>query len=139
METVSENEKTKTKSTVTTHYAGRGELSWTSEGSEKWTRNIPGIEGGLAAIQEASKSPVLQLHDLKGNIVGTAEDSETSTKLISTYNSTEFGVPTTSRPTQVLLARRRWSRQRTDRPLASAPRAAPPTYPRSAGLCRPDP
>jgi hypothetical protein len=36
---------------------------------------------------------VLQLRDLEGNIVATAEDSETATKLISTYNSTEFGVP----------------------------------------------
>ena len=99
METVSEDEKTKTKSTVTTHYAGPGDmLSWTSEGTEKWTRNIPGVDGALDAIQEAGKSPVLQLHDLEGNIVGTAEDSETSTKLISTYNSTEFGVPTTSNP-----------------------------------------
>ena len=94
METLSENEKTKVKSTVITHYAGPGDtLSWTSEGTEKWARNITGIEGGLAAIQEAGKSPVLQLRDLEGNIVATAEDSETATKLISTYNSTEFGVP----------------------------------------------
>lgn len=35
----------------------------------------------------------LQLRDLEGNIVGTAEESEAATKLISTYNSTEFGVP----------------------------------------------
>ena len=94
METVSENEKTKVKATVTTHYAGPGDtLSWTSEGAEKWTRNISGIEGELIAVQEAGKSPVLQLCDLEGNIVGTAEESEAATKLISTYNSTEFGVP----------------------------------------------
>jgi len=41
---------------------------------------------------------VLQLHDLQGNIVATVEDSETATKLLSTYNSTEFGVPTTGSP-----------------------------------------
>jgi DNA-binding beta-propeller fold protein YncE len=94
METVSENEKTKTKTTVITHYPGPdGTLSWTSEGPEKWTRNIVGIEGSLAATQEAGKSPVLQLHDLEGNIVGAAEDNEAATKLLSTYNSTEFGVP----------------------------------------------
>ena len=82
------------KSTVITHYPGPSDtLSWTSEGTEKWTRSITGIEGGLAAIQEAAKSPVLQLRDLEGNIVATAEDSETATKLISSYNSTEFGVP----------------------------------------------
>jgi hypothetical protein len=36
---------------------------------------------------------VLQLHDLQGNVVATAALSETETKLLSTYNSTEFGVP----------------------------------------------
>jgi DNA-binding beta-propeller fold protein YncE len=94
MEATSENETTKAKSTVITHYAGGGNaLTWTSEGSEKWTRNIPGIDGALDAIQEAGKSPVLQLHDLQGNIVGTVGDSESETKLVSSYNSTEFGVP----------------------------------------------
>ncbi len=91
METISEG---KTSSKVISHYAGPGgALTWTSEGTEKWTRNIPGIDGTLDAIQEAGKAPVLQLHDLEGNIVGTVEDSESATKLLSTYNSTEFGVP----------------------------------------------
>jgi hypothetical protein len=36
---------------------------------------------------------VLQLHDLQGNIVATASLSETETKLLSSYASTEFGVP----------------------------------------------
>ncbi len=94
METISENEKTKAKSTIIAHYAGSGgALAWTSEGTERWTRDIFGVEGDLAAIQEAGKTAVLQLHDLQGNIIGTAEDSEAATKLLSTYNSTEFGVP----------------------------------------------
>jgi sugar lactone lactonase YvrE len=94
METVSENEKTKAKTTTITHYAGSGSaLTWTSEGTEKWTRNIRGIDGALDAVQEAGKTPVLQLHDLQGNIVGTVGDSESETKLLTTYNSTEFGVP----------------------------------------------
>jgi len=94
MEAFSENEKTKVKSTVISHYAGAGSApTWTSEGTEKWTRDIPGIDGALDAIQEAGKAPMLQLHDLQGNIVGTVEDSESATGLHSTYNSTEFGVP----------------------------------------------
>jgi DNA-binding beta-propeller fold protein YncE len=94
METSSENEKTKVKSAVISHYAGSGSApTWTSEGTEKWTRNVPGIDGALDAIQEAGKAPMLQLHDLQGNIVGTVEDSESATGLHSTYNSTEFGVP----------------------------------------------
>jgi hypothetical protein len=41
---------------------------------------------------------MLQLHDLQGDIVGTVGLAESETKLFSTYNSTEFGVPTTSSP-----------------------------------------
>ena len=91
METVSEG---KTASTVVPHYAGPGEaLAWSSEGTEKWTRNIPGIDGTLDAIETSSGTTTLQLHDLQGDIAATAKDSESETKLLSTYNSTEFGVP----------------------------------------------
>ena len=84
----------KTSATAISHYAGPGQaLTWTSEGSETWSRNIPGIDGALDAIQASGGTPVLQVHDLQGNIVGTAALSETETKLLSTYNSTEFGVP----------------------------------------------
>lgn len=99
METTSENTETKSKTVTVSHYAGSGgALTWTSEGTEKWTRNIPGIEGGLAAIQESGGTVVLELHDIQGDIVATAPLSEAETKLLSTYNSTEFGVPTTSSP-----------------------------------------
>jgi hypothetical protein len=103
LETAKENKETKVKSNVIGHYAGAGDaLTWTceeedkkecSEGKGKWARNIPGIDGVLDATQEDGKAPVLQLHDLEGNVVGTVVDSETETKLTSTYNSTEFGVP----------------------------------------------
>ncbi len=94
LETTTENTETKAKTTKTFHYAGAGgALTWTSEGTEKWTRNIPGIDGTLCATQEAGKAAALQLHDLEGNVVGTAADNETETKLLTTYNSTEFGVP----------------------------------------------
>ena len=84
----------KTAATIVDHYAGPGEaLAWASEGSEKWSRNIPGVDGGLDAIQTNAGTPVLQLHDLQGNIVATVKDSEAETKLATTYNSTEFGVP----------------------------------------------
>lgn len=33
------------------------------------------------------------MHDLEGDIVATAADNTTETKLLSTYNNTEFGVP----------------------------------------------
>jgi len=82
------------QSAAISHYAGPGEaLSWSSEGSAIWSRNIPGIDGTLCATQSSGGAPVLQLHDLQGNIVATASLSETETKLLSTYSSTEFGVP----------------------------------------------
>ncbi len=91
IETISEG---KTSSKTISHYAGSGNaLTWTSEGSEKWTRNIPGIDGALDAIQTGGGSITLQLHDLQGNIVGTAGDNESETKMLTPYNSTEFGVP----------------------------------------------
>jgi hypothetical protein len=94
METTSENKETKAKTTAISHYPGPGgALTWTNEGSEKWSRNIPGIGGSLVAIQKSGEQPILQLRDLQGNIVATAALSETETKLLSTYNSTEFGVP----------------------------------------------
>jgi hypothetical protein len=88
-----------TNSKTINHYPGPGEaISWTSEGSEKWTRNIPGIDGSLTATQHNTETPVLQLHDLQGNIIATAALSETETHLLSTYNSTEYGVPINGTP-----------------------------------------
>src|ERR1019366_7534527 len=97
-----------TKATVINHYPGPGEaVSWTCEENAKeceegkaakWTRNIAGIDGTLAATQHDSESAVLQVHDLEGNVIATAADSETETKLLTTYNPTEFGVPVNGTP-----------------------------------------
>jgi YD repeat-containing protein len=102
--------KTKTGTTRTIdHYAGPGEgLAWTCEEEEgkkeceegkesKWTRDVRGIDGTLTAIQVNGGAPVLQLHDLQGNVVATAADNETETKLLSTQNSSEFGVSPTGK------------------------------------------
>jgi len=88
-----------TNSTSVNHYPGAGEaVSWTSEAAEQWTRDIPGIDGTLTATQHSGEEPVLLLHDLEGNVVAKAALSETETKLLSTYNSTEFGVPVNGTP-----------------------------------------
>jgi YD repeat-containing protein len=97
-ETVS---KGNTAATVITHYDGGGSaVAWTGEGSgetEKWTRNVPGIDGALDATEagegKTGKQAVLLLHDLQGDAVAEAADNETETKLLKKYNSTEFGVP----------------------------------------------
>ncbi len=90
---------TGTKKTIN-HYDAAGEaVAWTCEvvsekcSTSNWTRNIPGIDGALAAVQTSGGTPVLQLHDLEGDVIATAADNTTETKLLSTYNSTEFGVP----------------------------------------------
>ena len=87
--------KGKTAATVNSHYSGPGAAPvWTSEEEEKkWSRNIPGIDGALDAIETSSGSTTLQLHDLEGDTIGEAAVSETETKLLKSYNSTEFGVP----------------------------------------------
>jgi DNA-binding beta-propeller fold protein YncE len=88
------------KSTVTTNYSSSGAAtSWISEEEgKKWTRNIPGIDGTLTATQTNTGTVTVQLHDLQGNVVGTVPDIETETKLLTTYNSTEFGVPVNGTP-----------------------------------------
>ncbi len=90
----------KTSQDIISHYSGSGSApAWTIETpSGNWTRNIPGIGGGLAAVQSNGASPVLQLTNLHGDIIGTASLSETETKLLSTNETSEFGVPTTSTP-----------------------------------------
>jgi YD repeat-containing protein len=88
-----------TNLTTINHYGGGGEaLTWKDEGSGKYTRLIPCVDGTLGAVQTNGETPVLQLHDLQGNVVGTAALSETETKLLSTYNSTEFGVQANGAP-----------------------------------------
>ena len=83
------------------HYAGPGEeLMWTCEEAgeckeekeSKWTRNIPGIGGTLDAVQTDGGTPVMQLHDLAGDIVGTIADRELEVTPDWLPKSTEFGV-----------------------------------------------
>jgi RHS repeat-associated protein len=62
------------------------------------TRDIAGISGGLKAIQTNGEAPVLQLSDLHGDTIATVGLAETETKLLSTSDTTEFGVPRTSSP-----------------------------------------
>jgi YD repeat-containing protein len=86
-------------STIVNHYAGAGEaISWVGEEGGAWTRNISGIDGSLSATAKNGAEATLQLHDLQGNVVATAKDTETETKLLTTYNSTEFGVPVNGAP-----------------------------------------
>jgi RHS repeat-associated protein len=83
----------------TQHYAGPGDTpAWTAETSGNWTRKISTMSG-LSAIEHNGEAPVLQLTNLHGDIVATAQDSETSTGLASTIKeASDYGVPATETP-----------------------------------------
>lgn len=89
---------TKTADTIL-HYDSSGSSpSWTSNTAGESTRNIPGINGALAAVQTDSEAPVLQLQNLHGDIIATAYLSETATGLATKQDTGEYGVPTNSLP-----------------------------------------
>jgi RHS repeat-associated protein len=75
------------------HYDGPGDsVAWTERGTS-WTRNIAGLGGELAAVQESGTGVTLQLTDLHGDVVAAAEPSPSATKPKATYRFDEFGEP----------------------------------------------
>lgn len=75
------------------HFGGGSDSpAWTQFGS-KWSRNIAGIGGELAAVQDSASGTLLQLTNLHGDVVATASLSTTATKPVSTFEFNEFGVP----------------------------------------------
>jgi RHS repeat-associated protein len=75
------------------HYDGSSDSpAWTVRGSV-WTRNIAGIGGELAAVQESGKEITLQLTNLHGDVSATAAISPEVTSLKGTFSYDEFGNP----------------------------------------------
>jgi RHS repeat-associated protein len=75
------------------HYdANSDSPAWTARGST-WTRNIAGIGGELAAVQESGKEITLQLTNLHGDVSATAAINPEITSLKGTFNYDEFGNP----------------------------------------------
>ncbi|MGE5527129.1 MAG: RHS repeat-associated core domain-containing protein, partial [Methanosarcina sp.] len=72
--------------------SGSDSPAWTQFGT-KWSRNIAGIGGELAAVQDSASGTLLQLTNLHGDVVATASLSTTATKPVSTFEFDEFGVP----------------------------------------------
>ncbi|MFF4415067.1 DNRLRE domain-containing protein [Streptosporangium sp. NPDC001559] len=79
--------------TTVNHYAGVGDQPvWIAEADGTWTRNIEDLGGDLAAIQHSSGQVTLQLTNLHGDIVATA-DAGTVASGITTYSEqTESGI-----------------------------------------------
>lgn len=85
---------TEGSTTTTNHYSGDGDSpAWVSTSPTQWTRNISGITGGLAAICDQNGAVTLQLANLHGDIVATADDSTSATGTLSYSESTEYGIP----------------------------------------------
>jgi RHS repeat-associated protein len=76
------------------HYdGGEDSPAWTQRGAT-WTRNIVGLGGELAAVQESGQEITLQLTNLHGDISATAAINPAVTSLKKTFSYDEFGNPT---------------------------------------------
>jgi RHS repeat-associated protein len=75
------------------HYADSSDSPvWTARGAA-WARNVVGIGGELAAVQDSASGVALQLSNLHGDVVGTASLSQSATKPTATFEFDEFGNP----------------------------------------------
>lgn len=82
-----------TFSTETYHYADESDaVAWVETGSS-WSRNIEGIGGDLAAVQDSASGTTLQLANLHGDVIATASLDPSVTQLLNTFEYDEFGVP----------------------------------------------
>ncbi|WP_462203549.1 RHS repeat-associated core domain-containing protein, partial [Frankia sp. CcWB3] len=67
--------------------------AWIGVTGGGWTRNILGIGGDLAAVQDNTGTVTLQLANLRGDIVATVPDDTAATAIASYAESSEFGTP----------------------------------------------
>jgi RHS repeat-associated protein len=82
-----------TSGTEIYHYAGGSDSPAWIESGATWSRNITGIGGELAAIQDSTSGTSLQLTNLHGDIIATASLSMSATEPTATFESDEFGNP----------------------------------------------
>ena len=80
----------------TNHYQGDNDApGWVAENADgsNWTRNIAGVDGDLAAIQDSAAGTTLQLANLHGDVVATASLDPAATGPLMTFEASEFGIP----------------------------------------------
>gem|GEM_PF-840478 len=79
------------------HYAGGSDSpTWTEDikkGESSWTRNIATMGGGLGAIETDTGEVTLQLVNMHGDVVATAENDPETSAVLSTQRFDEFGNP----------------------------------------------
>jgi len=83
---------TKTGTEIFHYSMASDSTSWT-ERAGNWSRNISGIGGGLAGVQESSGTTSLQLTNLHGDVVATASLSTSATEPTAKFEFSEFGNP----------------------------------------------
>ena len=96
-----ERERTRTggseAGTAIYHYAGGSDSpAWTEEiGGEEttWTRNIGALGGGLGALEKSNGEVTLQIADMHGDTIATADIDPEATELFDTQRFDEFGNP----------------------------------------------
>jgi RHS repeat-associated protein len=82
------------------HYASDSDApAWTELGST-WSRSIPGISGDLAALAQSGGPTRLQLTNLHGDVVATADVSPVTGNFALTARYDEFGKPLSGTPTR---------------------------------------
>ena len=75
------------------HYAdGSDSPAWAERG-EEWTRNIVALGGSLGALQKSNGEVTLQLADMHGDIIATADIDPEATEPLSTQQFDEYGNP----------------------------------------------
>ncbi|MFD8562948.1 DNRLRE domain-containing protein [Streptosporangium canum] len=80
--------------TMVNHYdGGSDEPVWIAEADGSWSRNIESLAGDLGAIQYASGQVALQLANLHGDIIATADASTLTTGIDTYFEQTEYGTP----------------------------------------------
>ncbi len=86
---------TQGSTTSTNHYTdGTGDSpAWIGVTGGTWTRNVHGLGTDLAATQDSTGTVTLQLADIHGNIVATADDSTSAASTSSFQETNEFGKP----------------------------------------------
>jgi RHS repeat-associated protein len=83
---------TKTETEIFHYSMASDSTAWTDRAG-KWSRNILGIGGGLAAVQEGSGTTSLQLTNLHGDVVATASLSLSAKEPTANFEFDEFGNP----------------------------------------------
>jgi RHS repeat-associated protein len=91
--------------TDTNHYSdGSDSPAWigtlTGGGTSSWTRNVDGVTGDLAATTDNTGTVVLQLTNIHGDVVATADDTTGASAVTAYFESTEFGIPRSGATTQ---------------------------------------